>query len=183
MELFLLVIIWPFLIFAIGMIFIAFFAVPFGSESVFGGFGMLSTLFFYAFIFFLIYLIATRKSRKHSTQLTHAQQLAIFRNWMITFSIALILPVIMKYFVEASHQSLASIISVVVIGFALILWGMFGKTNNTIMYGNIFGGALVLLYVYFQLGGLGEFARIIVAGLSLVFAIFIAVLKFKDKLI
>ncbi len=184
MELLALVIVWPFLIFATGLIFIAF-STSFTSYDGYSGFEMMGglvNLLFWVFLFFLIYLIATRHSRKNFSHLTPIQQLSVFRSWTITFSIALILPIFVRYIVDALNHSLLSIIAGIVIGFSVILWGMFMKVNNTIMYGNVFGGALILFYVYFQLGDLGEFARIVAAGISLAFAVFIAVIKFKDKL-
>ena len=177
MELVALVIIWPFLIFAIGMILIAFTVSP----HVYLGFGFMSMIF-WILLGLIVFLGLASHSRKNLARLNTIQQLALFRSWVITFSLELILPVLIKYIVDALDHSLFSIALGVVIGFAIILWGMFTKVNNTVMYGNIFGGALILLYVYFQLGGLGEFARIVVAAMSLAFAIFIAIIKFKDKL-
>jgi len=177
MELLLAVIIWPFLVLSIGLVSVAFFG-DFGRGY---GYGLLSflPLLLLALAGLFIVLASTRKMRE---SLPGIKQLAMFRNWVITLSIAVILPIFIKYIVSALNGSFGAVLMGLVIGFVIILWGMFLKVNSVIMYGNLFGGALILVYIFFQLGNLGEGARIFAAAIGLVFAIFVAVFKLKDKL-
>ena len=49
-------------------------------------------------------------------------------------------------------------------------------------YANIVGGALTIIYLYFQLWSLGQLAQVVATAFGLVVAIVISIVKFKDKL-
>ncbi|OHA49528.1 MAG: hypothetical protein A2991_04245 [Candidatus Terrybacteria bacterium RIFCSPLOWO2_01_FULL_58_14] len=176
------VLLWPFLIFAVGLVFVVFSDAMLGGPGPFFGMGM--GLIFWLLPFALLWFVFSRNNplRAKARTLTASEQLETVRRYAAIFSIALLLPIFVRYIVEFTDKSLAGVILGLVLGFGLAVWGMFLKGHHTIMYANILGGALVLLYVYTQLWALGEAARVIAAGFGLVVAIGIAVVKLKDKL-
>ncbi|MBI4049488.1 MAG: hypothetical protein HY395_01575 [Candidatus Doudnabacteria bacterium] len=170
MELLVLLLVWPFLILAFGLVFIAF-------EDLSLGSGWL--LFFISAIVVLIFLVRERNKAKDQS---YIQQLKNLREILVIFSISVLLPIFIRYFFDASENSLPVIIAGLVIGFGFIIWGMFIKSHKVLMYSNIVGGTLSVLYVYSQLWDLGSGARVIAAAFGLVVAVVISSIKLKDKL-
>jgi hypothetical protein len=170
MEFLAILIIWPFLILAFGLVFITF------EDVAFGGFWL---------IFFGLIIIAalmTRERNKLKGQVTSYQELQTLRELVLIMSISLLIPIFLRYLFETFEHTLAVTILGLIIGFGLAIWGMFIKSNRVLMYSNIIGGALSIAYVYVQLWELGELARIIAAAFGLIVAITISIIKLKDKL-
>ena len=174
MDLLALIFIWPFLILAVGLVFIAI-----GDVSHLGTWGF---SFWPIWPVVLGALIILWPKLKQAGKEGTAVELALFRTWMLVFSIALLLPIFTRYLVETFSTSLVSIIAALIFGFAVVVGGIFMRTRKVLMYGNIVGGALSILWVYSQLWSLGELPRVIAAGFGLAIAVVVAVIKLKDKL-
>ncbi|MBI2607248.1 MAG: hypothetical protein HYW51_00230 [Candidatus Doudnabacteria bacterium] len=170
MELLALFLIWPFLILAFGLVFIVF-------EDLAIGSGWL--LFFISTIGILI-LAASRKRKAHEE--SQLGQLKNLRQIVVIFSIGVLLPIFVRYMFEAFDQSLPVILVGLILGFGLMIWGMFIKSHKVLVYSNIIGGAVSVVYVYTQLWELGGGARVIAAAFGLVVAVVISSIKLKDKL-
>jgi hypothetical protein len=170
MELVALMFLWPFLILAFALIFVAF------SDLALGGFGWI----FVALVIVLFFLM--REKNRQKTPMSNMQQLETLRQIIITMSISLLIPIFVRYMFDAFDRSLAVILTGLVIGFGLAIWGMFIKSNKVLMYSNVIGGALSIVYVYFQLWELGGGPRVIAAAFGLIVAVVISVIKLKDKL-
>ena len=171
MELLLFVLIWPLLIFAVGVVGVVYFSLKL------------------PVILIIALVLALSLSRKFINKTVEAvpgqpatDQLEAVRGAALVFSIALLWPVFSRFLVEALNGSLAAVIAVLVVGFGLVTWGMFLKSHKSIMYSNIFGGALTIAYAYQQLWELGEGARVAAAAFGLVVAVAVAIVKFRDKL-
>ncbi len=173
MEVLALVFIWPFLVLALGLTFIAFFD---GG----GFFGFLGGWLFWPIL--IIGLIVWSRARKAGENKSVAEQLTVVRKGAITLSISLLLPTFTRYLVQIFEASLPGIVMALVFGFALIVWGMFMQNRHVLMYSNVVGGAFSVFYAYSYLWDLGELPRIIAAGIGLAIAVVIAVMKLKDKL-
>ena len=168
MDLLLFIFIWPILIFIVALLFI-----------ILSGIGSISSLFLIVLISLLGYfLISNSSSKKRSS----SYQLEQLRKNLILVSIAAFLPIFVRYLVDYFDKNLGVIILGLAIGFGATLFGMFIKNNKVLMYSNIFGGALVLIYVYSQLWQLGELPRIIAAAFGLLVAVVFSVIKLKDKI-
>ena len=166
------VILWPFLIFAIAVSFIAF------SDLDFTGWWVI-------LLVISLFLISPFKKTVVGDRpvISPTEQLEVIRQSAVTFALALLAPVFIRYLIETFHTSLAAVIGGLIYGFALVVWGMFIKNNRAIAWGNIVGGALTLLYVYSQLWQLGELARVYAAGFGLVVAVAVSVIKLRKRLI
>lgn len=174
MELLAVVFIWPFIILATGLVFVAF------SDVFFYGFGFLWWLPF----LLLFFLVANRKrtSKIEGRELAPEEQLQVLRKILVIFSISLLFPIFTRYLVDAFNGSLEVVIASLVVGFAFLTWGIFVKNNSAIMYSNIIGGAFALFYLYTQLWSLGELPRIIAAAFGLIVAVTISIIKLREKL-
>lgn len=175
MELLAIVFLWPFLILAAGLVFVALFDVfPAGL-----GFSWILILLF-------LFLIAKSRGKHEDIKMTEAEQLEVARRFVITFSIALLIPIFIRYLVDAFSQfgqTLPVVIAALIISFGLIGWGMFSKGRFVLMWGNIVGGALSLVYLYALLWDLGDVTRIVAAAFGLLVAVVISVVKLRDKLV
>jgi hypothetical protein len=100
----------------------------------------------------------------------------------VGFSIALLLPIFIKYLLELTQNNLGSIIIGLILGFGVLVWGMFLKGNKVLTYANVLGGIFIIVYLYFQLWSLGQLAQIIASAFGLVAAVLISVIKFREKL-
>ena len=69
-----------------------------------------------------------------------------------------------------------------IVGFGVLVWGMFLKNNRVLTYANILGGIFVIVYLYFQLWSLGQLAQVIASAFGLVVAVAISIVKFREKL-
>lgn len=168
MEILGLIIIWPFLILAIGLVGIAFFDSPY----YISGFAFPLLLVVVIYLFSLL-----RKSRGPQTR----TQVESLRRALSTISIGFLFPIFVKYLIEGFDTSLLVVIIGLIIGFALTISGLFIK-NKVLRHSNLISGFLTLIYVYFQLWDLGELARVVAAAFGLVVAVVIAIIKLKDKL-
>ena len=128
--------------------------------------------------FFVIGALRRKKGKPQSEQ----EQLVKLRQAVLIGSIALLIPIFVRYLLDAFNHSLVATAVCVVLAFALIGWGILARKGTIIMYSNILGGALALFYLYTQLWSLGDFARIVVAALGLIVAVGISIFKLKDKL-
>lgn len=171
MEILALVFLWPLLIFAVGLVFISMNDVfPIGLA--------------YGWIFIIILLFTVfNKKRGSEKPKSNIEQLEKLRNFLITFSAALLIPLFVRYLTSTFDNSLIIIILSLIFCFCLIVWGMFSQTRKIIMYSNITGGFLALAYLYSKLWELGDLTRIFAAALGLIIAVVISIIKLKDKLI
>ena len=175
MEILTIIFLWPFLILAAGLVFVAFFDIfPVGPIG-------LNFSWIFAILLLFIVLFRGRKN-KPGKPVSELEQLAKLRRFVIIFSISLLVPIFMRYLVLSFNESLVVVIIGLVISFGLISLGIFSKRGRVLMYSNIIGGAFALFYLYSQLWGLGDLPRIIAAGFGLLVAVVISVIKLKDKL-
>jgi hypothetical protein len=171
MELLAVLFVWPFLILAFGLVFIAF-------EDLSLGGGLL--VFFFAMLAVLVILARTRN--KSLSAHDNMAQLKELRRMVVITSIAALLPIFLRYLFDAFEHSLSIIIAGLLIGFGFMLWGMFIKHHRVLMYSNLVGGAISIIYVYAQLWELGGLARVIAAAFGLLVAVVVSSIKLKDKL-
>ncbi|HEX5429944.1 MAG TPA: hypothetical protein VFX17_02575 [Patescibacteria group bacterium] len=167
---------WPFLIIALGLVFVAF-----GSLFNIG----LAWLFIFLALILLFILISQQNNHHFAstkTRMTSWEELHVLREMVITMSISLLIPIFTRYLLDSFHKNLISVIAGLIIGFSLTTWGMFIKNNKVLMYSNIFGGSLTIIYVYVQLWELGSLARVIAAAFGLIAAVTISTIKLKEKL-
>ncbi|HNP75487.1 MAG TPA: hypothetical protein PKL09_03980 [bacterium] len=170
MEIAALILIWPFILLTAGLVFAAFYDVfPSGL-----GLFWLPAL--------VIFILLVRSRNKASEDMVLSKQIFLLKKFLTTFSIAMLFPIFTRYLVGSFDNSLPVIIVGLIIGFALIIWGMFMERNKTIVYSNIIGGAIVLVYIFIKIWELGEGARIIAASFGLLVAVAVSIIKLKDKL-
>jgi len=105
-----------------------------------------------------------------------------FRRIIISFSIMALLPIFVRYLIFATDESLTGIILGLAIGFAVGIWGMFLSSHKALMYSNLVGGGLVIIYAYSQIWELGDAPRIIAAAFGLVVAVAISIIKLRERL-
>ena len=172
MELLGLVFLWPLLFLVLGVVFI--------STSDAAGFGLIlpALVVFGIFMFGLTGKLGEERGHKVDGvgNLDHA------RRGIISFSIALLLPIFVKYLLAITGSDLPGMILGLILGFGTLVWGMFLKNNRVLSYANILGGLLAIVYLYFQLSTLGQLAQVVAAAFGLVVAVIISIIKFKDKL-
>ena len=174
MELIALLFLWPFLILAFGLLFITF------NDTLAGGFWLV------LLGLFLVWIMISRNKNRQAAQkieVTAAEELENLRQIIMTISISLLIPIFLRYLFVSFNKSLPVIILGLIIGFGLAIWGMFIKSNKVLMYSNIAGGTLAIIYVYLQLWNLGGLTRVVAAAFGLIVAVAVASIKFKDKLV
>lgn len=179
MDILAIVFIWPIIIFALGLTFIAF------GDFMIGGHGNMAFSILGSILsplFTILFIILIFKFFKRSREGKIGNLVDKIRNVSIGFSLSLLFPIVVRYFIEATDNSLIGTIFGLIVGFTLVVSGMFMKRNKILIYSNILGGAMVLIYTYAQLWNLGEGARIIAAAFALIVAVVVSVLKLKDKL-
>jgi len=163
--------IWPFLLLAFGLVFIAL-----------GDLGLFSFLFWpLAIIAFLMLVFRSSKTNHESgDRLTWLLNL---RSNVTIVSIGLLTPIFVRYLIESLQSTpLIGMILGLFIGFGLAISGLFTTNNRTIVYSNILGGLITLGYVYVNLWTLGDLARVITASFGLLVAVVVSIVKLKDKL-
>lgn len=172
MEVLGLVLLWPLLILVIGLVFISAWSVSSG------------LLVFPAFFVFLIFVLGLKNSLGggSATTSTPTEDLEKTRRGLVAFSIALFLPIFVKYLLSVSGGDLPAMIIGLIFGFGILSWGMFAKNNKVLMYANVIGGAFIIVYLYFELWSLGQLAQVVATAFGLVVAVVLSIVKFRDKL-
>ncbi|MFH1112170.1 MAG: hypothetical protein V1712_03865 [Patescibacteria group bacterium] len=176
MNILAMIFIWPFIILTAGLVFVTL------SDIFYGGIWQFLWWPF-AFIIVGIFLTSKKKSKGKSKEESNYQQLYLLRRSLVIFSIALLFPVFIRYMVDAFQETLWIIIFGLLLSFGFLVWGLFVKRHSAIMLSNITGGAIALFYLYMQIWNLGEGPRIIAAGLGLLLAVTISVIKLREKLV
>lgn len=183
MELLIILVAWPFLLLACGIVFIGF------SDTLFGGIGSSSDDYAFMMVLFMLGVILAAaimygeqsKAKKESPESAKAKLLKM-KGDVYMFSIALLFPMFIRYVVDAFGKNVYAAIMGIIVSFVSIFVGMGIKNNRVLSYASIAGGTLAMIYLYSILWDLGEGARIIAAAFGLVVAVAVAVIKFKDKL-
>ncbi len=170
MELLAIALMWPSLILVVGMVFISL-------TDVGASFSMLAGLFFLILVFGLRDKLGGEKRAANE-----AEQLEEVRRGVVAFSLALLLPIFVRYLLDLSEKSLSGMILCLILSFGMAIWGMFAKDNKVFMYGNVLGGLIAVVYLYSQLWSLGELPRIVGAAFGLAVAVVISVIKLRDRL-
>ncbi len=172
MEFLGLVLIWPLLILVVGLVLIS-------SSSVAGGAIAVPVI-----IVFLIFAFGLKDKlgTEDSASTDPNEQLDQTRRAVVAFSIALFLPIFVKYLLSVSGSDLPAMILGLIFGFGTLIWGMFIKNNGVLMYANIVGGAFVVIYLYSQLWSLGQLAQVVATAFGLVVAVAVSIIKFREKL-
>ncbi len=169
MEVLAFVLAWPLLILVFGVVLIA-----------------LSDIGFLPFLIWpiaiILLIVGLNNAKKSMGAGGDTEKLENLRRWIVVLSISAFLPLLMRYLLLASMESLVILIAGLVAGFALIIWGMFVKNHQVLTRANVIGGGITIVYLYFQLWQLGEIARIIGAASGLVIAVLISVIKLRDRL-
>ncbi len=178
MELLAALFIWPFLIIAI---FLAGLSVALFDAS-----------YLVLLVFFVIALAIifgrTEQSGVPAPKETAAEQMRRLRRMAIVFCISVFLPLFARYLVDgisgpgAAYKSLPAVIVALAIGFGVLVWGLFTKRSKVLVYSNLIGGGLTILYCYFEIWALGPFARVIATAFGLVVAVIFSIVKLKEKL-
>lgn len=166
MELLAAAIVWPLLILLVGLVFLAL-----GNASLF--------FIFPAFVLFVI-VLASFRDKDYKTD--YASQLEHLRRVIVIFSIAILLPLFMRYVMDISGSVLPIMIGGLFLGFALVIWGIFVQDHKVLTFANVLGGAFIIIYLYGQLWSLGQLPRIIAAAFGLLMAVVVSVIKLKDKI-
>lgn len=172
MELLALVLVWPLIILVLGVVFV--------STSDVAGFSLVVP----ALVIFCIFLfgLVGRLGEEKKTEVEGIGDVDHARRGSISFSIALLLPIFVKYLLATTNNNLGAMILGLIVGFGVLVWGMFIRNNRVLSYANILGGIFVIVYLYFQLWSLGQFAQVVAAAFGLIVAVVIAVVKFREKL-
>lgn len=175
MEILGLVLLWPLLVILVGLAFIS-------ASSVWTGLMVLPV-----FIVLLVFLFGLQGKLgagefQRGAAIDRQEDLDKTRRGVVAFSIALFLPIFVKYLLVVSGNDLTAMILALVFGFAILIWGMFVKNNRVLTYANIVGGAFVIVYLYFQIWTLGQLAQVVATAFGLVVAVAISIIKFRDKL-
>lgn len=170
MELLAVALLWPLLLLLVGFVFIS-------------GWNISGLLILPIVVIFFIFAFGGNVRLGSAPGIgDERQQLDRTRRGMVAFSIALLLPMFVEYLLKVSGNNLPTMILALVFGFGAVIWGMFIRHNKVLAYANITGGALTIVYLYFQLWSLGQLAQIVATAFGLVVAIVISVIKFRDKL-
>jgi glucan phosphoethanolaminetransferase (alkaline phosphatase superfamily) len=176
MEIIAMIFLWPFIILAVGLVFIVL-------PDIFHG-GMLSLLLWSLVLFVVgVFFTNRNKTASKNKEETKYQQLYLLRRTLVVFSIALLFPVFIRYTVDAFQGSLSVIVFGLIMSFGFLIWGLFVKRHSAIMVSNIAGGSIALFYLYMQIWSLGEGPRIIAAGLGLLLAVAMSIIKLREKLV
>jgi hypothetical protein len=170
MELLAVALLWPFLLLLVGFVFLS-------------GWSISGLLILPIIVVFFVFAFGMNVRLGGGSELgTEQQQLDRVRRGLITFAIALLLPMFVEYMMKVSGNNLPTMLLALVMGFGALIWGMFIRHNKVLSYANITGGAFTIIYLYFQIWSLGQLAQIVATAFGLVVAIIISVVKFRDKL-
>ena len=172
MELLTLVVVWPLLVLALGIVFVA------GSD-VSGSFLIFPMVLL---LFLFMFGLSANMGGLPKGKGDESDELDRARRGAIAFSIALLLPVFVKYLLDMTQDNLGAMIGGLVLGFGVLVWGMFQKGNRVLSYANVMGGIFVIVYLYIHLWDLGQLAQVIATASGLVMAIVISIVKFREKL-
>jgi hypothetical protein len=172
MEILALVLIWPLLLLTIGVVFV--------SASDAAGVAVVFPMIILLVIF--LFGLTGKLGEAKKAETGGVEDFDHTRRAVVSFSIALLLPIFVKYLLAMTQDNLATIILGLVLGFGVLVWGMFQKGNKALTYANVLGGIFVIVYLYFQLWSLGQLAQIIASAFGLVAAIVISLVKFREKL-
>lgn len=170
MEMLGLVLLWPLLILVIGLVFLS-------ATSTAGGFIILPLI-----VVFCIFAFGFKDQLGATKSTVPGEELDQTRRGVVAFSIALFLPIFVKYLLSVSGGDLPAMIIGLIFGFGILIWGMFIKDNHVLAYANITGGILTVIYLYFQLWSLGQLAQVVATAFGLVVAVAVSIIKFRDKL-
>ncbi|MBI4054401.1 MAG: hypothetical protein HY397_03685, partial [Candidatus Doudnabacteria bacterium] len=130
MEILAVIFVWPFIIFALGL---AFVALSDASGHWFPSFSWLWVVLTLTVGYFI--LRNRRKAQK--AEWTPQQQLTILRKGTVIISIALLLPVFTRYLFATLGNVFFAILLSLVLGFGFTLWGFFLKGNTVLKYSNV----------------------------------------------
>ena len=166
------ILLWPFIIFTVGLALIAL--------SEFPQFDDAASLFLIV-VFLLVWLLL--RGEKRATPASPADQLEGVRRLLVGGSLALLLPVFVRYLIESFPMNpLPAVIVGLFIGFFGVAFGMTVKDNTLVAKSSFLGGTLTILYVFTKISLLDEIGRVSVAALGLLLAIVVAVIKFRERL-
>lgn len=174
MELLAVIFLWPFIILAAGLVFIVVSDIfPFGLALA------------WIMGIFILGAVISSLSKTHIGTKEENSALQIFklRRTLVTFSIALLFPVFIRYLADAFLSVLPIIILCLLLTFGFLVWGLFVRQHRTIMIANMVGGAIALFYLYVKIWELGEGPRVIAAGFGLVLAVTVSIIKLREKLV
>ena len=115
MEALALVFLWPLLALTLGFVFVS-------AWDING-----SSLFPVFIIFIIMVFVMKEKLGANSNVDADAKGMDETRRGIVAFSIALLLPILVKYFLLAYGTNLASIVIGLIFGFGILVWGMFVK--------------------------------------------------------
>lgn len=167
MEFLYLILIWPILLLTLGIVLISL------ADLNIPGSGF---IMFAAVIYLIVLLAGVRREKEIF------RQLEVLRFQVATFSIAILLPLFIRYLLLTAKDSLLITLAALASSFLMIIFGMFIKRHKVLAYANIVGGGLSLLYVYVKLWDLGELTRIIAAAAGLIIAVIISIIKLRERL-
>lgn len=166
------VFLWPFIVLAVGIAFVSVF-------DIFHGFFGFSWLV--AFFVVWALLKARGGAKSLAPEQKNYEQLNQLRRSLVMLSIAMLFPVFVRYLVDAFMGVLPIVILALLLSFGFLIWGLFVKQHKTIMIGNVVGGGISLLYLYFKIWEMGEGTRIVAAGLGLLIAVTLSIVKLREK--
>lgn len=170
------IIFWPFIIFAF---FVVFASLPNSDVD-------LTPLISFALFIYLVYFLLRNKKKDGAVSVEehNTSQAETLRRNLIIFAIALLLPLFVRFFYETLSKyspELFAITIAIVASYTLGIWGIFVKRNKVLMYGNIIGAGIALLYCYIQIWSLGDIARVAASAVGLGVAIVVSIVKFKEN--
>ena len=171
MEILLALLVWPFLLVAIFLV-----GLSFATFDL--GYIVLLIVFF----LILLSLFSKRPTTVPPVVVSEGERLARVREIAIVFCISLFLPLFARYLVNGFDNSLWAVVLALAVGFGVLLWGLFLKNNKALVYANIIGGSLTILYCYFEIWSLGQFAKVIATAFGLCIAVAFSIIKLKEKL-
>ncbi len=164
---------WPLLLLTIGVVFI--------SASDIAGLGLLLPIIILLIIF--VFGLSGKLGEAKQGGSNNVESADHTRRSIIAFSIALLLPIFVKYLLAMTQNNLATIIMGLILGFGVLAWGIFLKNNRVLTHANVLGGIFVIIYLYFQIWSLGQqLTQVIASAVGLIAAITIPLIKFKEKL-
>lgn len=177
MDLLVFILLWPLVIFAVGLTLIA--LTDATSFFLIGG-GLWTFFLWFVPIAFVFLLRGHAVEEKPKTIVEHFEGA---RRFFVGVSLTLLLPVFAKYVIESfGATELPGFIIALLIGFAAVVAGIWIKKNAVVEYSSVIGGGFVMLFVFARLWSLSEISRVIAAALGLALVIAIAGIKFRERL-